>query len=54
VLVIPRQQAEQVVAFAEGILKADQKVRAQHYRDLGYEYDETLGEFGAEADSGAV
>jgi 4-hydroxy-4-methyl-2-oxoglutarate aldolase len=51
VLVIPRELAEQVVVFAEGILKADQKVRAQHYKDLGYEYDETLGEFGAETET---
>lgn len=48
VLVIPREQVEQVVTFAEGILRADQKVRAQHYKDLGYEYDETLGEFGVD------
>jgi 4-hydroxy-4-methyl-2-oxoglutarate aldolase len=54
VLVIPREQAEQVVAFAEGILKADQKVRARHYRDLEYEYDETLGEFEVEADPAAA
>ena len=54
VLVIPWELAEQVVTFAEDILKADQKARAQHYRDLGYEYDETLGEFGAETDPAAV
>ena len=46
VLVIPRAPAEKAVAFAEAILQADQKVRAGHYRDLGYEPDETLGEFG--------
>jgi len=54
VLVIPRQQAERVVTFAETILKADQKARAQHYADLGYAYDETLGEFGAETDPGTT
>ena len=54
VLVIPRKQAEQVLTFAEGILKADQEVRAQHYKDLGYEYDETLGEFGVETDPTAA
>ncbi len=46
VLVIPRDRAEKVLEFAEAILQADQKVRARHYSDLGYEPDETLGEFG--------
>jgi regulator of RNase E activity RraA len=46
VLVIPRQKAEKVVEFAEAILQGDQKARAQHYKDLGYEPDETLGDLG--------
>jgi len=46
VLVIPRDRAEEVVAIAEAVLKADQVKRAQHYKDLGYEPDETLGEAG--------
>jgi regulator of RNase E activity RraA len=45
VLVIPREKAEKVVEFAEKILANDQRARAKHYRDLGYEPDETLGEF---------
>lgn len=45
VLVIPRQRAEHVVAFAEAVLNQDQQARARHYTDLGYEYDETLGDF---------
>jgi len=46
VLVIPRDRAEEVLGFAEAILKADQKSRARHYRDLEYPPDETLGEEG--------
>jgi 4-hydroxy-4-methyl-2-oxoglutarate aldolase len=45
VLVIPRDRVEQVLTFARAVLEADQRVRAQHYRDLGYPPDETLGEF---------
>jgi regulator of RNase E activity RraA len=45
ILVIPRDRAPKVLEFARAILRADQKVRAGHYRDLGYQPDETLGEF---------
>lgn len=44
VLVIPRDRAEEVLAFAEHILRDDQKARARHYRDLGLPPDETLGD----------
>jgi regulator of RNase E activity RraA len=43
VLVIPRGRVEDVLEFAERVLGDDQKVRARHYKDLGYEPDETLG-----------
>ena len=43
VLVIPRERAEEVLVFAEAILKADQKARAAKYRELGLTPDETLG-----------
>lgn len=45
VLVIPRDKAELVIEFAEAQHKKDQEIRSRHYKDLGYEYDETLGEF---------
>jgi regulator of RNase E activity RraA len=48
VLVIPRDKAEKVLEFAVAIHKEDQKTRAKHYEDLGYEYDETLGDIDAE------
>lgn len=44
VLVIPRDKVEQVIEIATAVLKADQVKRAQHYKDLGYEPDETLGD----------
>lgn len=44
VLVIPREKAEEVLKFALEILKDDQKARAGLYKDLGYKYDDTLGE----------
>jgi len=43
VLVIPRGRAEEVLRFGRAVLEADQRVRARHYKDLGYEPDETLG-----------
>jgi len=45
VLVIPYERAEEVLMFAEMVRKEDQKVRAQHYEDLGLPPDETLGEY---------
>ncbi len=44
VLVIPRERVEEVLEFAEFVHADDQKKRATHYRDLGMEPDETLGE----------
>ncbi|HXL01564.1 MAG TPA: hypothetical protein PK016_00355 [Candidatus Atribacteria bacterium] len=44
VLVIPRDKAEKVLEFAAVIHKNDQETRARHYRDLGYEFDSTLGD----------
>ncbi len=46
VLVIPRERAEEVLGFAKAVLEGDQKDRAGLYKELGYETDETLGEFG--------
>ena len=46
VLVIPRERAEEVLEFAQAVLKGDQRDRAGLYKTLGYEPDETLGEFG--------
>lgn len=43
VLVIPRDRAEKVVEIAYKIMEDDQKIRAAHYKELGYKYDETLG-----------
>lgn len=43
VLVIPRQRAEEVLEIATRVHEADQEVRAKHYRDLGFQADETLG-----------
>jgi 4-hydroxy-4-methyl-2-oxoglutarate aldolase len=43
VLVIPRARAAEVLRFAERVHQDDQKVRAQHYRDLGFKPDGTLG-----------
>jgi regulator of RNase E activity RraA len=48
VLVIPRERAEEVLKFAQAVLKGDQRDRAGLYKALGYEPDETLGEFGQE------
>jgi regulator of RNase E activity RraA len=44
VLVIPRDRVEEVLTIAYAVLKADQVKRAGHYKDLGYEPDETLGD----------
>ncbi len=44
VLVLPRQHVEKIVEIADAVLKADQVKRSQHYKDLGYEPDETLGD----------
>lgn len=44
VLVIPRDRAEEVLEFAMKVRESDQKVRAQHYKDLGLPFDETLGD----------
>jgi 4-hydroxy-4-methyl-2-oxoglutarate aldolase len=46
VLVIPRDKAEDVLKFARAILEADQVIRADHYRALGYEPDATLNRLG--------
>lgn len=46
VLVIPRSRAEEVLKFAVEILKDDQVKRAEHYRALGMEPDETLNRLG--------
>ena len=46
VLVIPRERAEEVLNFAVAILEADQRIRSDHYRNLGYEEDETLDRLG--------
>jgi len=46
VLVIPRDRAEEVLKFARVILEADQEVRSEHYKELGYEPDETLNRLG--------
>ncbi len=46
VLVIPRERADKVLAFARAIHQSDQKSRAKHYKDLGFAPDESLGEFG--------
>ncbi|MCM3439375.1 RraA family protein [Metabacillus halosaccharovorans] len=46
VLVIPRDKAEEVLTFARAILEADQEVRSEHYKALGYEPDETLNRLG--------
>jgi regulator of RNase E activity RraA len=46
VLVIPRNRVEEVIEIANAVLKDDQIKRAQHYKDLGYEPDETLGDAG--------
>ncbi len=43
VLVIPYEKAEKVLYFAEMIQEDDRLKRAKHYKSLGYEYDETLG-----------
>ena len=48
VVVIPQKHAREVVTFAEAIHEADQRVRAQGYRDLGLTLDESLGPHGAE------
>ncbi|SHN26821.1 RraA family protein [Gracilibacillus kekensis] len=42
VLVIPQERAEEVVKFAQAILKDDQEARKSHYESLGYQPDETL------------
>ena len=48
VLVIPRDRAEEVLEIALKVREGDQKTRAQHYKDLGLPFDETLGEAGKE------
>lgn len=45
VLVIPRDRAEEVLSFAQQILRLDQKSRAEKYRQLGLKPDGTLGDF---------
>lgn len=42
VLVIPAENAEEVLRFAKAQLEADIEVRTKHYENLGYEPDETL------------
>jgi 4-hydroxy-4-methyl-2-oxoglutarate aldolase len=44
VLVIPRDRVQDVVDIANAVLKADQKTRAKHYKDLGFQPDDTLGD----------
>ncbi len=42
VLVIPRGVAEDVIKFAKMQLEDDIKTRSEHYKELGFEPDETL------------
>ena len=44
VLVIPREVAEKVVEIAIGVHTFDQEHRAKQYKEMGLEYDETLGD----------